>query len=101
MLQDRIKDQMGRLKEIQDKEKAPKLDQGVAKRIVRHALWEQAQKDSVASTVNQSKSKILLFLSIERKSRVLGPGNLESWAQEISSPGPRKAAKPNPALARG
>ena len=72
MLQDRIKDQMGRLKEIQDKEKAPKLDQGVAKRIVRHALWEQAQKDSTASTVNQSKSKsmILLFLLLEIKSGV-------------------------------
>ena len=35
---------MGRVKEIQDKEKAPKLNQSAAKRFVRNALWEQAHK---------------------------------------------------------
>lgn len=35
---------MARVKEIQDKEKAPKVDRGAAKRFVRSALWQQAQK---------------------------------------------------------
>jgi exosome complex protein LRP1 len=34
---------MNRVKEIQDKEKAPKIDVSASKRIVKSALWQAAQ----------------------------------------------------------
>ncbi|KAL4238979.1 DNA-binding protein c1d [Mactra antiquata] len=41
---DRIRSYMNRVKEIQDKEKAPKLDVQASKRFVKSALWQSAQK---------------------------------------------------------
>ena len=35
---------MTRVKEIEDKKKAPKLDKSASKRFVRSALWQAAQK---------------------------------------------------------
>lgn len=35
---------MNRVKEIQDKAKAPKVNAGAAKRMVKSALWQAAQK---------------------------------------------------------
>ena len=37
---------MGRVKEIEDRAKAPKIDKGAAKRFVRNALWQQAHKQA-------------------------------------------------------
>ena len=39
MLQERYKYYLTQIKEIADKEKAPKLDKNAAKRFVRNALW--------------------------------------------------------------
>ncbi|VDH98015.1 Hypothetical predicted protein [Mytilus galloprovincialis] len=41
---DRIRSYMNRVKDIQDKAKAPKLDKGAAKRFVKSSLWEAAKK---------------------------------------------------------
>ena len=35
---------MNRVREIQDKAKAPKLDKGASKRFVKSALWQPGQK---------------------------------------------------------
>lgn len=40
----RIQSYMTRVKEIEDKKKAPKLDKSASKRFVRSALWQAAQK---------------------------------------------------------
>lgn len=48
---------MNRVKEIQDKEKAPKLDVAASKRFVKSALWQAAQK----SATDQSTSGRLLL----------------------------------------
>jgi exosome complex protein LRP1 len=41
---DRIKQQMLRVKEITDKEKMPRIDQGAAGRMIRHGLWQPKDK---------------------------------------------------------
>lgn len=40
---------MDRLKAIQDKEKAPKLNQGTAKKFVRNALWSPEDNEVMKS----------------------------------------------------
>ncbi|CAH1261348.1 C1D [Branchiostoma lanceolatum] len=42
---DRIRSYMNRVKEIEDKRKAAKVDKAAAKRIVKSALWEPAKQD--------------------------------------------------------
>lgn len=37
---------MGRVKEIEDRLKAPKLDKSASKKFVRNALWQAAHKRS-------------------------------------------------------
>ena len=37
---------MKRLQEVQDKEKAPKLNKDASKRFIRSALWQQAHKEA-------------------------------------------------------
>jgi len=49
---------MGRVKEIQDKQLAPRIDVSASKRFVRNALWDAAQKMSTPSAV---KSMSLIF----------------------------------------
>lgn len=44
--QERVQRYMVRLQEVQDKEKAPKLNKDASKRFIRSALWEQAHKDA-------------------------------------------------------
>jgi hypothetical protein len=39
-LQDRIRSYMNRVKDIQDKANAPKVDKGAAKRFVKSSLWQ-------------------------------------------------------------
>merc|ERR1712142_1066395 len=41
---DRIKGCMNRVKEVEEKQKAPKINKDAAKRFVRNALWQQAQQ---------------------------------------------------------
>ncbi|KAK3780667.1 hypothetical protein RRG08_028115 [Elysia crispata] len=51
----RIQSYMTRVKEIEDKKKAPKLDKSASKRFVRSALWQAAQKkDGIPSTPPQA-----------------------------------------------
>ncbi|KAK2156845.1 hypothetical protein LSH36_204g10034 [Paralvinella palmiformis] len=52
---DRIKNYMGRVKEIEDRLKAPKLDKSASKKFVRNALWQAAHKRSGSSTDTPSK----------------------------------------------
>ena len=35
---------MNRVKEVEEKQKAPKINKDAAKRFVRNALWQQAQQ---------------------------------------------------------
>lgn len=42
---------MGRVKEIQDKQLAPRLNVDASKRFVRNALWDAAQKSSTPTAV--------------------------------------------------
>ncbi|WAR20087.1 C1D-like protein [Mya arenaria] len=42
--EDRIRGYMNRVKEVQDKEKAPKLNVMASKRFIKSALWQAAQK---------------------------------------------------------
>jgi len=51
---------MGRVKEIQDKQLAPRLDVDASKRFVRNALWDAAQKASTPKAVKSTcLSKII------------------------------------------
>lgn len=45
---------MNRVKEIQDKEKAPKLDVSASKRFVKSALWQAAQNSGNPGQPNTS-----------------------------------------------
>ena len=51
---------MGRVKEIQDKQAAPKLNVDASKRFVRNALWNAAQKGTPvnAAAVEAAKQSI-------------------------------------------
>ncbi|CAC5401713.1 C1D [Mytilus coruscus] len=53
---DRIRSYMNRVKDIQDKAKAPKLDKGAAKRFVKSSLW-QAAKDKIQEHVTPKENK--------------------------------------------
>ncbi|XP_074660400.1 nuclear nucleic acid-binding protein C1D-like [Tubulanus polymorphus] len=52
---DRIRSYMMRTKEIQDKEKAPKVDAPAAKRFVKSALWKAAHKAAKPDTLENSQ----------------------------------------------
>ena len=47
---------MDRVKEIQDKEKAPKVNVNAAKRFVRNALWEKAHKKATEPDIATASS---------------------------------------------
>lgn len=59
---------MGRVKEIEDKAKAPKLDTGATKRFMRRALWQNAHKEAAENSktgFNRLIYFILLFTCID------------------------------------
>ena len=58
--QGRIQSYMGRVKEIQDKHLAPRINVDASKRFVRNALWDAAQKLSSPSAVKSMSSVKLL-----------------------------------------
>lgn len=61
MFQERIRNYMGRVKEIEDKAKAPKINKDASKRFVRNALWSQVQsKQKPTGTVSQYYSKPII-----------------------------------------
>jgi len=45
---------MSRVKEIQDKQLAPRLDVDASKRFVRNALWNAAQKLSTPTAIKST-----------------------------------------------
>jgi len=45
---------MSRVKEIEDKQLAPRLDVDASKRFVRNALWNAAQKSSTPTAVKST-----------------------------------------------
>ena len=54
---------MNRVKEIQEKQKAPKIDKDASKRFVRSALWQMAHKKAQEGTASTSKGNIFdLFI---------------------------------------
>ncbi len=54
-LQDRIRGYLNRVKEIQDKKKAPKLDKAATKRFVRSALWQKAHQKAKEGGASQGE----------------------------------------------
>ena len=52
--QSRIQSYMGRVKEIQDKQLAPRINVDASKRFVRNALWDAAQKSSPTAVKSTS-----------------------------------------------
>jgi len=52
--QSRIQAYMGRVKEIQDKQLAPRINVDASKRFVRNALWDAAQKSSSPTAVKST-----------------------------------------------
>ena len=46
---------MARVKEIEDKAKAPKIDRPAVKRFVRNALWQQAHQQASEQTAGESR----------------------------------------------
>jgi len=50
---DRIKECMNRVKDVEAKQKAPKLNKDAAKRFVRSALWQQAQQKTHKTEVGK------------------------------------------------
>ncbi|KAK6180986.1 hypothetical protein SNE40_008939 [Patella caerulea] len=54
---DRIRGYMSRVKEIQDKAKAPKLDKEASKRFVKSALWQAALKKALPEQEKQIGTK--------------------------------------------
>ena len=57
LFQDRIHSYMSRVKEIQEKEVAPKLNVDASKRFVRNALWDAAHKKGSDQQQQLSASK--------------------------------------------
>lgn len=55
---------MTRVKEIQEKEQAPKINADAAKRFVRNALWDAAHKAATQQPTTAVKS-ILLIISVD------------------------------------
>ena len=53
---------MGRVKEMEDKAKAPKINKDASKRFVRNALWSQAQKKSTDNEPGKSSDHTALIL---------------------------------------
>ncbi|XP_059164361.1 nuclear nucleic acid-binding protein C1D-like [Physella acuta] len=53
----RIQSYMQRVKEIEDKKKAPKLNKDVSKRFVKSALWQAAQKREISANTEPSTSQ--------------------------------------------
>ncbi|XP_060579171.1 nuclear nucleic acid-binding protein C1D-like, partial [Ruditapes philippinarum] len=53
---DRIRSYMNRVKEIQDKEKAPKIDVSASKRMVKSALWQAAQNQQQTAESSKDNS---------------------------------------------
>jgi len=51
---------MGRVKEIQDKQLAPRLNVDASKRFVRNALWHAAQKTSTPTAVKSTSLIIII-----------------------------------------
>lgn len=51
---DRIRSYMNRVKEIQDREKAPSLNVDASKRFVKSALWKAAQTKTTGETEGES-----------------------------------------------
>lgn len=56
---------MGRVKEIQDKVNAPKLDKNASKRFVKSALWQAAQ-NKVKGNRNDSSFRVLQVAQLEQ-----------------------------------
>ena len=56
---DRIRGYMNRVKEIQEKQKAPKIDKDASKRFVRSALWQMAHKKAQEGAASTSAGNIL------------------------------------------
>jgi len=54
---------MGRVKEIQDKQLAPRLNVDASKRFVRNALWDAAQKASTPTAVKSIYNIILINIT--------------------------------------
>ncbi|KAH3851410.1 hypothetical protein DPMN_093891 [Dreissena polymorpha] len=54
---DRIRSYMNRVKEIQDRKKAPKLNVQASKRMVKSALWQAAQKSLQAQASADKESE--------------------------------------------
>jgi hypothetical protein len=54
---------MTRVKEIQDKEKAPKLNVDASKRFVRNALWAAAHKQSPAQQQATKRKYLIVVIS--------------------------------------
>ncbi|KAI0982601.1 hypothetical protein GJ496_006866 [Pomphorhynchus laevis] len=55
----RIKTQFDRLRVITNTNQAPKRDTQAAKRMIRHALWQKAQKDQITSDAANNSEVIL------------------------------------------
>ena len=53
---DRIKECMTRMKELEDRQKAPKINKDAAKRFVRSALWQQAQQKTHKTELSGEES---------------------------------------------
>jgi exosome complex protein LRP1 len=51
----RIQSYMARVKEIEDKKKAPKLNKAVTKRYIRSALWKAAQQNTGEDAVSEQE----------------------------------------------
>ncbi|GFN82345.1 hypothetical protein PoB_000885100 [Plakobranchus ocellatus] len=64
----RIQSYMARVKEIEDKKKAPKIDKSVSKRFVRSALWQAAQNKGEGGSSSTSSSPSN-FSSLEEPKR--------------------------------
>jgi exosome complex protein LRP1 len=60
---DRIRTYMSRVKEIQDKEKAPKLDVDASKRFLRNALWDAAHKGPAQSAIKRKSNNEEVVMS--------------------------------------
>ena len=50
---------MNRVKDIQEKQKAPKIDKDASKRFVRSALWQMAHKKAQEGAASTSAGNIL------------------------------------------
>merc|ERR1711893_125196 len=92
---DRVRSYMARIKEIQDREKAPRLNKDASKRFVRNALWQAAHAQASQAKADASEEKPGTSKKGSEVSRNTEDSEAPTKKQKISSDFKKQKKKKN------